>query len=35
VIALALWVISFTGHTVDWRGSSFTLKNGKLARIQS
>ncbi len=34
LIALAVWVISFTGHTVDWRGSSFTLKDGKLARIQ-
>ena len=34
VIALAIWIISFTGHTVDWRGSSFTLRNGKLARIQ-
>ncbi len=33
VIALAVWVMSFTGHTVDWRGSSFTLKDGKLARI--
>lgn len=34
IIALALWAVSFTGHTVDWRGSSFTLKKGKLARIQ-
>jgi len=34
VIALALWVVSFAGHTVDWRGSSFTLRNGKLDRIQ-
>jgi len=34
VIALALWVLSFAGHTVDWRGSSFTLRNGKLDRIQ-
>lgn len=32
-IALAVWVLSFTGHTVDWRGTSFTLKNGKLARF--
>jgi len=34
VIALALWVVSFAGHTVDWRGNSFTLRNGKLDRIQ-
>jgi ceramide glucosyltransferase len=33
VIALAVWAMSFAGHTVDWRGSSFTLKDGKLARI--
>jgi ceramide glucosyltransferase len=33
-IALAVWVLSFTGHTVDWRGTSFTLKNGKLARLE-
>ena len=35
LIAFAVWAISFTGHTVDWRGSSFILKNGKLARFES
>jgi len=34
LIAFAVWIASFTGHTVDWRGSSFILKNGKLARLQ-
>lgn len=33
LIAFAVWVISFTGHTVDWRGTSFYLKDGKLARV--
>jgi ceramide glucosyltransferase len=32
-VALGVWVMSFTGHTVNWRGSSFTLKDGKLARM--
>lgn len=35
LIAFAVWGISFTGHTVDWRGSSFILKDGKLARFES
>jgi len=30
VIALAVWVLSFAGHTVEWRGKSFRLKDGKL-----
>jgi ceramide glucosyltransferase len=34
LLAFAVWLISFTGHTVDWRGSSFLLKDGKLARLQ-
>ena len=31
-IAALVWLISFAGHTVSWRGDSFRLKNGKLAR---
>jgi len=31
--ALLVWGVSFTGHSVSWRGDSFTLKDGKLARI--
>jgi len=33
VVALLLWVASFTGSTVSWRGDTFYLKDGKLARI--
>jgi ceramide glucosyltransferase len=32
VIALLIWMVSFAGHRVAWRGDSFTLKDGKLAR---
>ncbi len=34
LIAFSVWLASFVGHTVDWRGTSFYLKNGKLVRIQ-
>lgn len=30
--ALIVWFLSLMGHTVVWRGDSFTLKNGKLMR---
>jgi ceramide glucosyltransferase len=30
VLALVLWIVSFTGHTIRWRGYEFVLKNGKL-----
>ncbi len=33
LIALAVWIASFAGHTVTWRGDSFLLKDGKLTRI--
>lgn len=33
LIAFFVWLASFAGHTVDWRGASFRLKNGKLIRI--
>jgi ceramide glucosyltransferase len=33
LVAMLLWIASFTGHTVAWRGIIFRLKNGKLARI--
>jgi len=35
VVALLVWLVSFTGHTVSWRGDSFELKKGKLVRIGS
>jgi len=34
LVAVAVWLVSFAGHTVKWRGTSFTLKDGKLARAQ-
>lgn len=33
VLALLVWVVSFAGHTVAWRGDSFRLQDGKLVRI--
>ena len=32
VLAVCVWLTSFTGRTVTWRGTSYTLKEGKLAR---
>ena len=34
VIAVIVWLVSFVGQTVTWRGERFRLKNGKLSRIQ-
>jgi ceramide glucosyltransferase len=33
LMAIIVWVVSFMGDTVAWRGTSFTLKDGKLARV--
>jgi ceramide glucosyltransferase len=33
MVALCVWLASFVGHTVTWRGVSYTLKQGKLARM--
>jgi ceramide glucosyltransferase len=33
VVALAVFMASFAGHTVVWRGEKFLLRNGKLSRI--
>jgi ceramide glucosyltransferase len=35
LIALLVWIASLAGHTVVWRGDSFKLKDGRLARINS
>jgi ceramide glucosyltransferase len=32
IFALLVWVVSFAGHRVAWRGDRFRLENGKLVR---
>lgn len=32
LIAVAVWIASFLGHTVTWRGDRFELKDGRLVR---
>jgi ceramide glucosyltransferase len=32
VLAMLVWMTSFAGHTVSWRGEVFTLQDGKLKR---
>ncbi len=31
LIAVFIWIVSFAGHTVVWRGQKFALKNGRLS----
>ena len=33
LVAVAVWISSFAGHTVTWRGDRFVLKDGRLIRI--
>ena len=33
LVAVAVWIVSFAGHTVTWRGDRFKLKDGRLTRI--
>jgi ceramide glucosyltransferase len=35
LIAVLVWIVSFSGHTVMWRGDRFELKNGRLNRVTS
>jgi len=35
LVAVAVWIVSLGGHTVNWRGEHFKLKDGKLTRIPS
>lgn len=35
LIAAAVWLASFAGNTVTWRGARFQLKNGRMTRISS
>ncbi len=34
-VGLFVWIASFTGQTVVWRGDRFTLKDGRLSRVAS
>jgi ceramide glucosyltransferase len=31
ITAVAVWLVSFAGHTVSWRGDNFHLRKGKLS----
>ena len=33
LVRVAVWIASFAGHTVMWRGDRFRLKDGRLTRI--
>jgi ceramide glucosyltransferase len=33
LVALLVWLVSFAGHEIVWRGNRFRLENGKLIRI--
>jgi len=35
VVALSVWMVSFTGHTIHWRGLTFQLREGKLYPTKS
>jgi len=35
LVAVLVWVASFAGHTVTWRGDHFKLKDGRLVRVTS
>jgi ceramide glucosyltransferase len=33
LFALVVWIVSFAGHKIVWRGDQFRLENGKLIRM--
>jgi len=33
LVAMLVWIVSFAGHRIVWRGDHFSLRNGKLKRI--
>ena len=35
VVALGIWIWSYAGNTVAWRGQRFSLKDGKLSRLSA
>jgi len=34
LVAMMVWIASFTGHTVAWRGDQFVLEKGKLRLVR-
>ena len=34
IVALSVFLVSFGGHSVVWRGERFVLKEGKLSRVK-
>jgi ceramide glucosyltransferase len=34
VLAVVVWIASYAGHTIRWRGDYFQLRDGKLARME-
>jgi ceramide glucosyltransferase len=35
MVALGVWIVSFAGHRIVWRGDRFRLKDGKLTKLES
>jgi ceramide glucosyltransferase len=35
LFALGVWIVSFAGHQIVWRGDRFRLKDGKLTKLES
>jgi ceramide glucosyltransferase len=35
LIAVGVWIASFAGHTVTWRGDRFELRKGRLIRVET
>jgi ceramide glucosyltransferase len=35
IVALGVWIVSFAGHRIVWRGDRFRLDDGKLTRLES
>jgi ceramide glucosyltransferase len=33
LVAMAIWLVSYFGDEVEWRGMRFRLRHGKLERI--
>jgi ceramide glucosyltransferase len=33
LVAMLVWIVTFAGHRIVWRGDHFSLENGKLKRI--